>query len=162
MIAGRPGEAAKLLGEVADIPSAQLKLLRAILLKRAGQEREALDGFLDSRIALSDSSAMAAFASGEEELRWQVVRLYARLNQPRAALKLANVDERLRGAATVGAVETGSTAAGGLLTLSALAAERQNRSRMELLALLSASAEAIGEFDKAADFERARVAVGER
>jgi len=154
---GQAGEAAKPLSEAADIPSAQLKLLRAVLLKRAGQEREALSGFLDSQIALSDSSAMAAFASGEDELRWQVVRLYARLNQPRAALKLANVDERLRGVAMVGAVETGPAAAAGLLNLSALGAERQKRSQVELLALLSASAEAIGEFDKATDFERARI-----
>lgn len=154
---GQVGEAAKPLSEAADIPSAQLKLLRAVLLKRAGQEREALSGFLDSQIALSDASAMAAFASGEDELRWQVVRLYARLNQPRAALKLANVDERLRGEAMVGAVETGPAAAAGLLNLSALGAERQKRSQVELLALLSASAEAIGEFDKAADFERARI-----
>ncbi|HMV87691.1 MAG TPA: hypothetical protein PKA34_31670 [Blastocatellia bacterium] len=156
---GQANEAVKLLGEASEIPSNQLALLRAVLLKAAGQEREALQAFLSSRPALSDSQAMAAFASGEDELRWQLVRAYARLDQPRAALKLAQVDERLRGAVTVGVAETGLPVSTGLLTLPQLAAARQTRSRAELLGLLSAAAERIGEFDKAADFERARVAL---
>lgn len=155
---GQAGEAAKSLSEASDIPSNQLTLLRAVLLKAAGQEREALAVFLSSQLALSDWQAMAAFASGEDELRRQVVRLYARLDQPRAALKAAAVDEALRGAATIDVAEKSSPRAPSLLTLPQLAAERQRRSRLELLTLLSAAAERIGEFDKAADFERARAA----
>ncbi|MGH9802393.1 MAG: hypothetical protein ACRD82_18670, partial [Blastocatellia bacterium] len=157
---GQVGEAAKSLSNVfASLPSNQLKLLRALLLKRAGQEREALGGFVGSLVPLSDSLAMTAFNSGEDELRWQFARLYARLGQPRAALKVAAVDERLRGSATVSVgEELLQTATPKFQTLAARTAERQNKSRLELLALLSTAAEQIGDFDKAADFERARLA----
>ncbi|MBL8191823.1 MAG: hypothetical protein JNK38_27670, partial [Acidobacteria bacterium] len=137
-----------------DLPSNQLKVLRALMLKRAGQERDALSDFTAALISLSDSSALAAFRVDEDELRWQMARLYARLGQPRAALKVATVDERLRGTATA-AVEAAASAR--FQTLVVRADERQRKSRLELLAMLSASAEQIGEFDKAADFERARL-----
>lgn len=157
---GQSGEAGKSLNdEAANLPSGQLRLLRAVLFKNAGHDREALDGFLSPLIALSDSSVMAAFQSSEDELRWQVVRLYARLNQPRAALKVAAVDERLRGVATANADEMVlPEAQSKFQTLSVRTLERQKRSRLELLELLSLAAERIGEFDKAADFERARIA----
>lgn len=158
---GQAGEAAKSLNDaVATLPTDQLKVLRALLLKNAGQEHDALNNFLGSLIALSDTSAMTMFQSDEDELRWQVVRLYARLDQPRAALKVAAADERLRGVA-VAAASSDETVLpethAKFLTLSARTLERQKRSRLELLALLSTASERIGEFEKAADFERARV-----
>lgn len=152
---GQAAEAAALVGK-ANIPSVQLQMLRAVLLKRAGQDREALNEFQASLVAASDSSAMAAFGFSEDELRWQLVRLFARLDQPRAALKLANADERLRGVAEVEELKPSSAR---LLTLQIRTTQRQRQSRLELLALLSASAERIGEFDKAADFELARTAL---
>lgn len=158
---GQGDEAVNLLGDAAaKIPSNQLKLLRAVLMKNYGRQQEALKQIADSFVTLSDSSAMAAFASSEDELRWQIVRLFAQLNQPRAALKLANADERLRGAANVGVMEENqiAVARGGIVSLPVRASERQKASRLELLALLSSSAEQTGEFDKAADFERARLA----
>lgn len=151
---GQSAEAARLVGK-ANIPSVQLQMLRAVFLKRTGQEREALSEFLASQTVASEASAMAAFGSGEDEFRWQLVRLFARLDQPRAALKLAGADERLRGAAAAEVEELKPTSAR-LLTLQVRATERQRQSRLELLALLSLSAERIGEFDKAADFESAR------
>ncbi|MEK7831086.1 MAG: hypothetical protein AAB401_08375 [Acidobacteriota bacterium] len=151
---GQTAEAAALIKS--DIPSVQLRLLRAVLLKRAGREREALNEFLAPLATVSDSSLMVAFGSGEDELRWQLMRLFARTNQPRAALKLAGADERLRGVASAG-VEELKLQPMRLLTLQVRATDRQRKSRLELLALLSASAEQIGEFDKAAEFERARL-----
>lgn len=156
---GQSGSAIGLLGQTAaKIPSNQLKLLRAVLMKNSGQRNEASKQFADSLVTPSDSSAMAAFASGEDELRWQVVRLFAQLNQPRAALKLANADERLRGSPTALVVDVNQAAVAktGMLSLPVRASERQRASRLELLAELSLSAEQIGEFDRAADFERAR------
>ncbi len=156
---GQSGEAGKSLNDEAEnLPSGQLRLLRAVLFKNAKQDREALDGFTGSQISLSDSSALAAFQSSEDEFRWQVARLYARLNQPRAALKVAAVDEGLRGVATdVSDQMALPEAQAKFKTLSARTLERRNRSRLELLGLLSAASEQIGEFDKAADFERARI-----
>ena len=81
-------------------------------------------------------------------------------NRQRHAVKVAAADERLRGVtvAVAGSDETvlPETQAK-FLTLSARTLERQKRSRLELLALLSTASERVGEFEKAADFERARV-----
>ena len=101
---------------------------------------------------------MKAFSSDEDELRWQSARLYARFGQPRAALKVAAVDERLRGSATAAFDETlPQLIAPKFSTLAVRAAEWQRKSRLELLSLLSSAAEQIGEFDKAGDFERTRL-----
>lgn len=151
---GQADEAANSLNATKDLPSNQLKVLRALMLKRAGRERDALSDFSAALILLSDSSALAAFRADEDELRWQMVRLYARLGQSRAALKIAAVDERLRSTATVA---VGSAAPTKFQTLGARAEERQLKSQPEMLALLSTSAEQIAEFDKAAEFERARL-----
>ncbi len=161
MIAALEALTAKSVGNVANIPSNQLKLLQAFLLKRGGQEPEALQSFVGALVPVSDSTALAAFSSGEDELRWQLVRLYAKQNQPRAALKLAEADERLRGGSTaVGEqMDQPPVAPARLLPLAKQATEHQQQSRVELLALLSASAEQIGQFDKAADFERGRLAL---
>ncbi|MEP7343483.1 MAG: tetratricopeptide repeat protein [Acidobacteriota bacterium] len=157
---GQTKDAAKSVGEAAvSIPSNQLKLLQAVLLKRGDWEREALQSFASSLTPVSDSTAMAAFSSGEDELRWQLVRLYAKQNQPRASLKLAEADERLRGSSAYSGeqMDQPPVAPPRLLTLAAQSAERQRQSRFELLALLSTAAEQTGEFDKAADFERGRL-----
>lgn len=97
---------------------------------------------------------LAEFRADEDELRWQMTRLYARLGQPRAALKVADVDERLQ---SVAAIADKTAAPAAFQTLLVRAEERQRKSRLELLAMLSTSAEQIGEFDKAAGFERARL-----
>lgn len=151
---GQADDAARSLNATMDLPSAQLKALRALMLKRAGRERDALSEFTAALVSSSDSSALAAFSADEDELRWQMARLYARLGQPRAALKVAAVDERLRSTAT--AVVEAATS-NKFQTLIVRADERQRKSQLDLLAMLSASAEQIGDFDKAADFERARL-----
>lgn len=151
---GQAFEAARSLNAAKDLPSNQLKVLRALMLKRAERERDALSDFAAALIPLSESSALAEFRADEDELRWQMTRLYARLGQPRAALKVADVDERLRSLAATADKTAAPTA---FQTLFVRAEERQRKSRLELLAMLSASAEQIGEFDKAAGFERARL-----
>jgi Flp pilus assembly protein TadD len=157
---GQAKDAANVAGAT-NVPSNQLKLLQAVLLKRAEQEREALRSFASSLAPVSDSMAMTAFSSTEDELRWQLVRLYARQNQPRAALKLSESDERLRGDSTTSVKEVSDAPVtpARLLPLTAQSAERQQRLRIELLALLSVAAEQIGEFNQAAGFERARLAL---
>ncbi|MBS1786452.1 MAG: hypothetical protein JST85_01945 [Acidobacteria bacterium] len=156
---GQIGEAGKSLNEeTANLPSGQLQCLRALLLKNAAQDRDALAGFTGTLISLSDSSVMKPFLSSEDDLRWQVVRLFVRLNQPRAALKAVATDDRLRGASQGNADERILPVSPVKFpTLQARTAERQKRSRLELLGLLSSASEQIGEFEKAAEFERARV-----
>src|SRR5262252_619952 len=95
---GRPDDAIKRLDDaVMEGPSAQLKLFRALSQKNAGREGEALQSLLDSMIAFGDAWIAAPFGVTEDEQRWQAISLYAKQGRPRAALKLAGGDERLKG-----------------------------------------------------------------
>ena len=141
---------------LAIVPSAQLKFFRALSQKKAGREGEALRSLLDSMIAFGDSWVAAPFGATEDEQRWQVVRLYAKQGQPRAALKLAGADERLKGQSTVGA-ERIEGAKDRFISLPERSSRRLFRSRIEILGLLSISAEQIGELEKAIEFEIAKL-----
>ncbi|MCI0336158.1 MAG: hypothetical protein L0226_01160 [Acidobacteria bacterium] len=158
-------EAIKVSSETAkNIPTPQGKLLFALLQKNAGQEREALQSLLASLIDMNDVSVTAPFSSTEDDLRWQDIRLYAKQGQLRAALKLAGADERLKGIAEQEAnqwtiEDEKADFKSRFKTLSARAAERQRQSQIELLALLSNASEQINDLSKAADFERARLAL---
>jgi tetratricopeptide (TPR) repeat protein len=160
---GQANEAIKRLNEAAaNNPSVQLKLFRSFLQKNAGQEREALQTLLAATIAGGDAWLAGPFSATEDEQRWQIVRLYAKQGQPRAALKLAAVDERLKGqsqslSATDVEVERTEKAKARFNSLAARSGYRQQQSQIELLALLSVSAEQIGEFGRAMEFERARL-----
>jgi tetratricopeptide (TPR) repeat protein/Flp pilus assembly protein TadD len=159
---GQSDIAIKRLDEaVSVIPAPQLKLFRAFSLKNAGREREALQSLLDSMIALGDASTSAPFSATEDEQRWQIVRLYAKQSLDRAALKLAGADERLRGQTVMNLLQDGEDAQidkakARFSSLSARSNMRQSRSQIEMLALLSISAERIGELEKAIEFEIAR------
>src|SRR5262249_6805418 len=99
---GRPDNAIKLLNDaMMSSPGAQLKFFLALSQKNAGQESEALQSLLDSMIACGESWTAAPFGATEDEQRWQIVRLYAKQNRHRAALKLAGGDERLKGQSSV-------------------------------------------------------------
>ncbi len=158
-------EAIKVSGEAAaNNPGAQFKLFHALLQKSAGQEREALQSFLSSMVAIGDVSAAAPFSGTEDEMRWQIIRLYAKQGQPRAALKLASADERLKAKAQqdhtrIPINENEVVRESGLKTLAARAAGRQLRSQTELLALLSVAAEQTNDLTGATDFERARLSL---
>ncbi|MGH9842185.1 MAG: hypothetical protein ACREEM_25825, partial [Blastocatellia bacterium] len=142
--------------------SAQAKLLTALLRKNASQNAEALATLIEARLPLGDAAAAQAFSATEDEPRWLLVRLYAALAKPRAVLKLAAADERLKGRPLDGLpdlpveFEPEPKRAPRLLTLPTRAAERQAQSEIELLALLSAAAEQTGDWSKAVEFERAR------
>ncbi|HEY6401921.1 MAG TPA: hypothetical protein VI479_10960, partial [Blastocatellia bacterium] len=154
---GRFDDALKRLDDaLKTIPSAQLKLFRAISQKNAGRETDALRSLLDSMIGFGDSWIAAPFGATEDEQRWQVVRLYAKQGQPRAALKLAGADERLKGQATV-SDERIQGAKDRFISLPERSIRRLSRSRFEMLGLLSTSAEQIGELEKAIEFETARL-----
>jgi tetratricopeptide (TPR) repeat protein len=147
---------------VTGSPSAQLKIFHALSQKNAGREGEALQSLLDSMIAFGDAWIAAPFGATEDEQRWQVIRLYAKQGRPRAALKLAGADERLKGqsAANQSAIaddERIDRAKTRFISLSERSSRRQSQSQIELLGLLSISAEQIGELEKAIDLETARL-----
>ncbi|HEV2669006.1 MAG TPA: hypothetical protein VG324_29085, partial [Blastocatellia bacterium] len=160
---GQPADAIKRLDDaVVSSPSAQLKLFRALSQKNAGRESEALRSLLDSMISFSDAWVAAPFGATEDEQRWQVIRLYAKQGRSRAALKLAGADERLKGQSTVnqpagaddGRIDRAKTR---FISLSDRSSLRLFQSQLDLLGLLSTSAEQIGELEKAIEFETARL-----
>jgi hypothetical protein len=165
---GQSDKALKRLDEaLTGSPSAQLKLFRALSQKNAGLESEALRSLLDSMIAFGDAWIAAPFAATEDEQRWQVIRLYAKQGLPRAALKLAGADERLKGQSAVNQPASPANrdderidrAKTRLISLSERSSHRLSQSQLELLGLLSISAEQIGELEKAIEFETARLNV---
>ena len=145
-----------------DLPGVQTRMLPALLQQHAGQERDAWQSILDARVSLANAEAFAAFSTTEDELRWQLVRLAARLSLPRTALKLAAADERLKAGAAVPAPsfeDAEADAKPRWQTLAATTLTRQRQRLPELQALLSAAAEQLGEWQRAADFERGRFAL---
>jgi tetratricopeptide (TPR) repeat protein len=160
---GQSDNAIKLLDDaVTSGPSAQLKLFRAIAQKTAGRETEALQSLLDSMIAFNDPWVAAPFGATEDEPRWQAIRLCAKQGRSRAALKLAGADERLKGQSAAnqpaGAVdERNDRAKARFISLPERSNLRQSQSQLDLLGLLSISAEQIGELEKAIEFETARL-----
>jgi tetratricopeptide (TPR) repeat protein len=147
---------------VRSSPSAQLKLFRALSQKNAGRESEALRSLLDSMISFTDAWVAAPFGATEDEQRWQVIRLYAKQGRSRAALKLAGADERLKGQSAInqlagaddGRIDRAKTR---FISLSDRSSLRLFQSQLDLLGLLSISAEQIGELEKAIEFETARL-----
>jgi hypothetical protein len=143
-------------------PAAHPTLLAAFLQKNAGQSREALRTLLDFMLDAGDDSTAQPFNATEDNVRWTLARLYAAGSQPRAALKLASADERLKGRSFEGldalklSRELEAKRTPRLAALSVRAAERQAQSRIELLTLLSAAAEQIVDWNRAIEFERAR------
>ena len=164
--AAQLSEAVKLVvtAEGSD-PNPQLRFLRAILERKQGRDAASISSFASALIAGSDSSCWQAFSFSEAEPLEQIVRLYLKQSQPRAALKLA------KRAAALQAKETGETgdsrevetAAPAAVepkyqSLAARAVRRQENSRAELLELLSTAAEQTGDLNQAIELEKARLA----
>jgi tetratricopeptide (TPR) repeat protein len=156
-------EAAKLiLAQTSADPNPQLWFVRAVLEKQQGRETDSLSSFTNALIATGDSSVWQPFGLSEDGPIEQIIRLYLKQNQPRAALKLA---ERATNLQRKGAPDeneestaTPETPAKQYRTLSARTAERQEKSRAELLELLSNAAEQIGDLNRAAELETTRIA----
>jgi predicted Zn-dependent protease len=154
----QPDNAIKRLTDaVAGVPSAQLKFFRALSQKNAGRESEALQSLLDSRIAFGDTWIAEPFGSTEDEQRWQVIRLYAKQGQPRAALRLAGGDEWLKGHLAVNQSAEADAERIDKTKIRFISLSERSLSQLELLALLSISCEQIGELEKAIGFETARL-----
>jgi tetratricopeptide (TPR) repeat protein len=152
-------------------PNPQLRFLRAILERNQGRDAASLSSFAGALIAGSDSSLWQAFSFSEAEPLEQIIRLYLKQNQPRAALKLSKRAAALQARETgetdqtgdSGEVETAPLTAPAALqktyqTLAARAARRQEDSRAELLESLSAAAEQIGDLNQAIELEQVRLA----
>jgi len=166
---GRTGEAIQLISAAVKAqPDAQLEFFRAWLQRQSEERGEAVQSFIGSLISNPEAQATAAFGFTEDEPRWQIIRLSASLGKPRAALRLAEADARLKrrergepaSASLSGAEpESQSRGPGAFQSLQARFAERQAKSQIDLLGLLSLAAEQVEDFNQAADFERARLSL---
>jgi hypothetical protein len=166
--AGEIEEAVKVIVEIEGTdPNPQLSFLRGVLEKKQGREANSIDSFTRALSASRESTVWQPFAFNEDEPLEQIIRLYLKENQPRAALKLATQDTDLQTKET--AVDAGEgpsdkvvidESEGGVKryqTLRARTALRQRNARAELLELLSAAAEQIGDLNRAAELEKARL-----
>ena len=147
-------------------PNPQLLFLRAVLEKQPGKENDSLASFTNALIATSDASVWQPFGFKEDGPLEQIIRLYLKQNQPRAALKLAERATTLQRKATADSTEDNETQVEiappvapekKYQTLSARAAARQENARAELLELLSVAAEQIGDLNRAAELETTRI-----
>ena len=162
----QPDESLKLVVTVTNTnPNPQLWFLRGVLEKQ-GHENDSLRSFTNALIASTDASAWQPFGFSVDEPIAQIIRLYLKQQQPRAALKLA---ERTTTLQPKGAAEPSEDEARvetdqpdvpekKYWTLRARAAERKGNPRGELLELLSVAAEQIGDLNRAAELETTRIA----
>ena len=162
----QPDESLKLVVTITNTnPNPQLWFLRGVLEKQ-GHENDSLRSFTNALIATNDASVWQPFGFSEDEPTEQIIRLYLKQQQPRAALKLAERATTLQrqGAAEPSEdearVETDQMDAPEkkYRTLGARAAERKENARAELLELLSVAAEQIGDLNRAAELETNRIA----
>jgi cellulose synthase operon protein C len=166
--AGQIDEAVKIVMAIESVdPNPYLSFLRGFLEKKQGRESSSLDSFTRALVASHESTLWQPFAFDEDEPREQIIWLYLKQNQPRAALKLATQDPGLQtkeSAVEAGesqpdkvAIDESEAEAKRYQTLHARAAVRQRNARAELLELLSAAAEQIGDLNQAAELEKARL-----
>jgi hypothetical protein len=113
-------------------------------------------------IAFGDAWVAAPVGATADEPRWQLNRLYPKQGPPRAALRLAGADERLKGqsAASQPTIADDERIGGTktrFLSMPERSSRRQSQSQLDLLGLLSVSAEQVGDLEKAIEFETARL-----
>jgi len=161
--AGQMDEAVKVVVAIESTdPNPYLSFLRGSLEKKQGHEANSLDCFTRALIASRESTVWQPFAFNEDEPLEQIIRLYLNQNQPRAALKLAERTTALQmkdsAAESVQLeIDESGVEAKQYQTLRARATMRQRNARAELLELLSAAAEQIGDLNRAAELEKARL-----
>lgn len=176
-------ESVKLLNRAqAANPNPYLRFFGALLERRRRSGGE-LAGLVHTLVAGGEETVVEAFGFAEESPTRQIIRFYALNGQPRAALRVSELEPALKesegaergvdaeqdkDAAPANADDAGqeigvepqeSLSRGGVRyrTLGERAVEREMQSRRELLGLLSAAAEQIGDLDRAAKFETARL-----
>jgi hypothetical protein len=145
--AGQTGDAVKLIAaaEISE-PNKELTNLRAILEEESASAAEALNSF-----------SRASIARGEP--LEQIVSLYLKQNQPRAALKFA---ERVPAFQTnKNSAETTVTSLQPSMeryqTLRERAEQQERATHINLLAMLSIAAEQIGDLNRALQLEQLRL-----
>ncbi|HEX6045892.1 MAG TPA: tetratricopeptide repeat protein [Pyrinomonadaceae bacterium] len=163
--AGRVDEATKLIAaaETAS-PNEYLSSLHAILSK--GNASDALNSFARALIASQEPAVAKSFGFAEDPSLEQIVNLYLKQNQPRAALRVA---ERIAAfQANNKSAEQNEDEAqlpavpetiDGYQTLRARAESRRRTTHANLLALLSTAAEQLGDLNRAVELERLRLAL---
>jgi len=166
---GRTGEGVKLLvdSEVKS-PNPNLRILQASLERNSGHDGDALTAYLQALIEINDASARVAFGFVEDQPLDQVVRLYLKQGQPRAALKIAERLINLQPQTTTdkpgnrerelemnGPVSTSER----YQTLRTRAELRERGARIELLEFLSVAAERTGDLNRAITLEQTRLAL---
>ena len=168
--AGRTDEGIKLVVAAGSAdPNPYLISFRAILEMKQGHDRDSLNSFTRALVAGRDLPAWQSLAFLEDEPLEQLIRLYLKQNQPRAAVKLAERVAALRPEARADESgegrQTGVEIAGPRLeleryqTLRARTEVRKRTARAELLELLSEAAERMGDLDRASEMEKARLAI---
>jgi hypothetical protein len=118
-----------------------------------------LNSFTKASIAAEKPTASNSFSFVEDEPLEQIVVLYLKQNQPRAALKFA---ERIAAFQTdKNSVEAGTDVdpLERYQTLRERALHRERATRVNLLGMLSAAAEQIGDLNRALELERLKLAL---
>ncbi len=140
-----------------SIPNEYLISLHAVLAKNSSAA-DALNSFTTALIAARESTASKSFAFVEDAPLEQMIVLYLKQNQPRAALKVA---ERVPAFQTnkdaTPVAQTDNTIAR-YETLRERAQHRQRVTAANLLAMLSNAAQQIGDLNRAIELERRRLA----
>ncbi|MEW6731520.1 MAG: hypothetical protein AB1489_09320 [Acidobacteriota bacterium] len=166
LAAGNNTESIKIIKQTETIcPNPYLKFYRALAELRSGHQENALTTFI-SMLAIDQKGVIQAF--GEEESLRQVIRLYALMDQPRAALKLAETDSELK------KVENNTTTTSeksldieteplrsthAYQSMEARLTRRWQVARLELFELLSRACEQTGNFSNAINYQRSRMAL---
>ncbi len=181
--AGRSAEARTVVSKLTTInPNSYLYAFSA-LLEQQDSQAEAARVSLTAALAAGQSiDPWPAFGLPEGEAARALMRVYIAMQRPRAALRLAELDAGLQSASKtradeassddaqtvaadaqdnerLSAQEVAATSNSPFQTLAARAQVRAVAARLELLGALSAAAEAVGEWERAAAFERARFAL---
>ncbi|HEX6717331.1 MAG TPA: hypothetical protein VF088_09470, partial [Pyrinomonadaceae bacterium] len=158
--AGRADEAIKIVSAAeASMPNEYLSSLHAILEKRHASAAEALNSFTR---AVPESTASKSFGFVEDEPLEQIVVLYLKQNQPRAALKVAERVPAFQANKNSGETETTMPplleTSPRYQTLRERAEQRERATHANLLAMLSTAAEQLGDLNRAVELERLRLA----
>ncbi|HXM35838.1 MAG TPA: hypothetical protein VN920_11660, partial [Pyrinomonadaceae bacterium] len=166
----RTNQGIKLLFEIErKNPNPYLRTLQASLERKIGKEGDALNSYLQALIEGRDCCERHPFGFIEDEPLDQIIDLYLKQNQPRAALKMAERLDTLQFRATtaggddeegrvLGMNEPGAEG-GRYQTLRERAEWRQRGARGELIELLSVAAEQTGDLNRAIALEQARLAL---
>lgn len=161
--AGRADEAIKLITAAElSMPNEYLSSLHGIIERRNASAAAALSSFTTALIAAQEPKISKSFGFVEDEPLEQLIILYLKQNQPRAALRVA---ER------VGAFQTNKNAGeqptlrplsvtvDRYRTLRERAEHRARATHANLSAMLSTAAEQVGDLNRAVEFERLRLAL---